>query len=207
MYYKKLSITHIDNKMHMKRGLLLMVFLNIVIGSIVAQNENELVDSIRISMSTPFDAGVKWTCSCVIKNDLISVRIREFYGSIEIPSKNIVMPPKVIHRSFELNEDNNFLWGDSIPLHSALSNLAFVILKHQDEIRKDIQLEIEPDTTWVVSFYRDGKAVDYFSIGNVSRSDNSIQLNQLSGIIEQLVFIGRFFIWSQSIDSCLDEKK
>lgn len=188
----------------MKRRFLLIVYLNLVIGSVVAQNE--MVDSIRITMTTPFDAGVKWNCSCVIQNGQISVNIKEFYRSIEIPHKKIVMPPKVVHRYFELFEENNFLFGDSIPLHSALSSLVFDIFKHRDEIRKDINEEIESDTIWIVSFFKEGKTVDYFSIGNFSRSDNSIQLTQLSNIFERLVYIGRFSIERQKIDISPDGK-
>lgn len=63
-----------------------------IVGNITAQNENGQFDSICVSMTTPYTAGVKWNCSCIIHNKLVSVNISEFYRSLEIPSKKIIIP-------------------------------------------------------------------------------------------------------------------
>lgn len=187
-----------------KKYLFAIVLFNLISLNIIAQNDNSLADSIRITMSTPYDVGVKWNCSCVINNDLVSVTIRESCRKLDIPRGNLVIPDKVIYRYFELSDEQNAFFKGNKPLHLALSELAFDIFEHRDEIKKDTQLVIESDTIWTVSVFKGGEQIDFFSIGNFSRSDNSSQLSQLSDIIEQIVCIGRFSILRQEDGVCFD---
>lgn len=173
---------------------LFIVLLNMIVGNITAQNENGQFDSICVSMTTPYTAGVKWNCSCIIHDKLVSVNISEFYRSLEIPSKKLIIPYREIHRYYDLSTANDALFNIDEPLHSTLSNLVFDILKHQDDIRENHEEEIDSDTIWVVSTVKDGKTLDYFSVGNFERSSNSFQLSQLTTIMERMLFIGRFSI-------------
>ena len=163
-----------------------------IVGNITAQNENGQFDSICVSMTTPYTAGVKWNCSCIIHNKLVSVNISEFYRSLEIPSKKIIIPNRVIHRYYDLSTENDALFINDEPLHLSLCNLVFDILRHRDDIRENHKEEFDSDTVWVVSTIKDGKTVDFFSVGNIERSSNSSQLSQLTNIMERLLFIGRF---------------
>lgn len=185
-----------------KKHVLTILLFSMVLGNSLAQNYNRTADSVRITMTTPFDAGVKWNCICVIHDNLVSVNIKESCRQIEIPRKNIVMPDKVIYRFFELSDKQDVLFKDCKSLHRALSALAFDILEHRETIRKEIIEEIESDTVWTVSIFKEGNIIDSISVGNHSRSDNSCQLTRLSGIMEQLVCIGRFYIGSLGADFC-----
>ena len=189
-----------------KKNLIAIVLFIMVTGSIMAQNDDRRADSIRITMTTPYGAGVKWNCSCVIHNNLVSVAIRESCRKFEIPNKHIVMPDRVIYRYFELSDEHNTLFEDYRPLHLTLSELAFDILEHRETMRKRDYEETESDTVWTVSIFKEGKPIDFFSIGNLSCNDNSRQLSQMSDIIERLVCIGRFSIMRQEAGGCFDKK-
>lgn len=189
-----------------KKYLVAIVLFIMVSGSIMAQNDDRPVDSIRITMTTPYDAGVKWNCSCVIHNNLVSVTISESCRKLEIPKNHIVMPARVIYRYFELSDEQNTMFEDYKPLYLTLSELAFDILEHRETMRKSDYEETESDTVWTVSIFKEGKPIDFFSIGNLSCNDNSRQLNQMSDIIERLVCIGRFSTMRQESGVCSDKK-
>lgn len=171
---------------------LAIALLNMLQGNGMAQNDNSLVDSIRITMTTPYDTGVKWNCICVVHDNRVSVSIRESCRRFEIPGKNIVIPARVIYRFFDLSDEKNTLFEDCEPLPLALSEVAFDILEHRELIRKKNNEEIESDTVWTVSIFKEGKTIDFLSIGNSSRNSTPRQLTQLSSIIERLIYIGRF---------------
>lgn len=186
--------------------VLAIAFLSMVMGKSMAQNDIISFDSIRITMTTPYNAGIKRNCCCVVHDNLVSVSIRESCRRLEIPRNNIVIPARVIYRYFDLSDEQNTLFEDNKPLHLTLSKLAFDILEHRDTIRKTSNEEVESDTVWTVSIFKEGNPINYFSIGNVSRNDNSHQLTQLSDIIERLVCIGRFSTMRQETGVCSDKK-
>ena len=179
------------NTSHLKQHVLVMVLFIITKGFCFAQCETKVFDSIRISMHTPFDAGVMWNCSCVLHNDTTSICIREFYRSVENPQMGIVLPQKKVIQHFVLTHEQDVFFEDYKPLYNTLSNLAFDIIGKADSIRLKREEEIDSDTTWVVSIYRDGKTVGYFSIGNDCQS--STLLRQLSGIMEGIVILGHVY--------------
>lgn len=194
MYYNKSLTYHLATDMNIWKRYLLIILFNMIVGNIAAQNENGQIDSICVSMTTPYSAGVKWNCSCIIHDKLVSVNISEFYRSLEIPSKKLIIPNRVIHRYYDLSTANDALFNIDEPLHLSLSNLVLDILKHRDDIRENHEEEIDSDTIWVVSTIKDGKTIDYFSVGNFERSRNSFQLSQLTTIMERILSIGRFSI-------------
>ena len=175
-----------------KKYVLAIILLNMIFGSSMAQNENRLFDSIRITMSTPYDAGVKWNCKCLIHDNLVSIWIKESCVGFVLSGKNIFVPSKVIYRYFELSDDKNQLLDGQKTFYLALSELAFDILINQDALRKKNDEEIESDTVWTVIVFKEGEAIDYFSIGNYCLSDNSRPIAQLSEIMERFVYFGRF---------------
>jgi hypothetical protein len=175
-----------------------------VTGNGMAQNDNKSFDSIRITMTTPYDAGVKWNCCCVVHDNMVSVSILESYRKIEIPRKNIVMPAKVIHHFFDLSDEQNTLFEGYKPLYIALPELAFDILEHRETIRKKDKEETESDTVWTVSIFNEGKRIDFFEIGNASCNGKSRQLTQLSSIFERIVYVGRFYTSQQLSSVCPD---